>query len=48
MKTLSLEALSTVLKAAAIAHHDYEAHALQGTRDEQWACWYAAYLLGRL
>jgi len=39
-----LEALS----AAGSAHHDYESNFLQGVRDQQWAGWYAAYVLGRL
>jgi hypothetical protein len=38
------EALST----AGTAHHDYESNFLGGSRDEQWAGWYAAYALGRL
>ena len=48
MKTISLDTLITALKAASAAHHDYERNALQGTPDERWAGWYAAYLLGRL
>ena len=34
--------------SAGQAHHDYEAHFLRGVRDEHWAGWYAAYVLGRL
>ncbi len=48
MKTISLDTLITTLKAASTAHHDYESNALQGTPDERWAGWYAAYVLGRL
>lgn len=44
----SAELLTQALRAAGAAHHDYESHALNGVRDEQWAGWYAAYVLGRL
>jgi len=30
------------------AHQDYEASFLGGARDQQWAGWYSAYVLGRL
>ena len=40
--------LSSALTAAGAAHHDYEVNTLAGVRDEQWAGWYAAYVLGRL
>lgn len=40
--------LRQALEAAGSAHHDYESNALEGQRDEQWAGWYAAYVLGRL
>ena len=40
--------LVAALRAAAEAHHEYETNALGGVRDEQWAGWYAAYVLGRL
>ena len=40
--------LQRSLAAAAVAHHEYEQKSLQGVRDEQWAGWYAAYVLGRL
>jgi hypothetical protein len=39
--------LKETLSAAGRAHHDYESHFLKGERDEQWAGWYAAYVLGR-
>ena len=45
---LSLGPIEKALDAAASAHHDYEANALGGRRDEQWAGWYAGYVLGRL
>ena len=40
--------LKAALVAAGSAHHEYQKNALSGQRDEQWAAWYAAYLLGRL
>ena len=40
--------LSAVLSAAASAHHEYEQTALKGVRDELWAGFYAAFVLGRL
>ena len=46
--TLSRKALEGSLKAAGSAHHDYEQNALGGTRDEHWAGFYGAYVLGRL
>ena len=45
---LSEEALRSALAAAGAAHHEYESHYLNGVRDEQWAGWYAAYVLGHL
>jgi len=44
----SRKALVDALKAAGSTHHDYEQNALGGTRDEQWAGFYGAYVLGRL
>ena len=40
--------LRDALSAAGNAHHDYEANFLRGARDERWAGWYSAYVLGRL
>jgi hypothetical protein len=40
--------VATALAAAGSAHHDYEQNALGGERDQRWAGWYAAYVLGRL
>jgi hypothetical protein len=40
--------LAEVLSAAGSAHHEYEQTALKGVRDELWAGFYAAYVLGRL
>ena len=42
------EALVEALKSAGNAHHEYEQTALKGVRDEEWAAFYAAYVLGRL
>ena len=40
--------LTQALAAAARAHHDYEQVVLAGQRDEQWAGFYAAFVLGRV
>ena len=40
--------LAEVLSAAGSAHHEYEQTALKGVRDELWAGFYAAFVLGRL
>lgn len=40
--------LKDALSAAGRAHHEFESNFLRGVRDEQWAGWYAAYVLGRL
>ena len=40
--------LSEALSAASTAHHEYESNVLSGVRDEHWAGWYSAYVLGRL
>jgi len=45
---ISLEALENALSAAGESHHDYELNKLSGVRDENWAGWYSAYVLGRL
>ena len=44
----SANELGTVLTAAGSAHHEYETESLGGARDEQWAAFYAAFVLGRL
>lgn len=36
------------MAAAGSAHHTFERDYLNGARDEQWAAFYTAYLLGRL
>lgn len=40
--------LIAALASAGTAHHEFEKHALHGERDELWAGFYAAYVLGRL
>ncbi len=46
--TPSEKQLRKALSSAGSAHHDYESNFLGGVRDEQWAGWYSAYVLGRL
>jgi uncharacterized protein len=41
-------AIAEALSAAGSAHHEYEQTALKGVRDELWAGFYAAFILGRL
>jgi hypothetical protein len=40
--------LAAALAAADAAHDEYERGALKGVVDQQWAGFYAAYVLGRL
>jgi hypothetical protein len=42
------EVLEEALRAAGAAHHEYEQTVLRGVRHEEWAAFYAAYVLGRL
>ena len=44
----SKSALAQALSGAASAHHEYEETALKGVRDDLWAGFYAAFVLGRL
>ena len=44
----TIEQLSVALSAAGSAHHEYEQTVLHGVRDEEWAVFYCAYVLGRL
>ena len=48
VSTPTEQQLRKTLSAAGSAHHDYESNFLSGARDEQWAGWYSAYVLGRL
>lgn len=45
-EALTKEALESLLKEAEKAHAEYE-HAL-GHRDDDWATWYAAFIIKRL
>lgn len=45
---MTVDELAAALRAAAEAHHELEEHALAGERDEQWAAFYAAFVLGRI
>lgn len=38
-------AVTALLREAEAAHGEYETSVLGGVRDEEWADWYAAYLL---
>lgn len=44
----TMEELAEALRAAGAAHHEYEQTMLGGVRHEEWAAFYAAYVLGRL
>jgi len=46
IETLTRERLAELLREAAKAHHGYEEEL--GRRDEDWATWYAGYILERL
>lgn len=45
---MDADQIRAALKAASSAHHEFETVALGGVRDELWAGFYAAYVLGRL
>ena len=45
---ITLTSLQNALSAASECHHDYELNILNAEPDEQWAGWYAAYVLGRV
>ena len=40
--------LQEALSAASSAHHEFQQNYLSGIKDEYWAEWYSAYVLGRL
>ena len=42
------EIISNTLKNAGNAHHEYETVILKGVKDQNWAGFYAAFLLGHL
>lgn len=41
-------AIEQALRDASAAHHDYQQVTLKGERDELWAGFYAAFVLGRV
>lgn len=44
---ITIDELEAALTDAAASHHEFESVYLNGVRDESWASYYAAYLLGR-
>ncbi|MGH8912871.1 MAG: hypothetical protein ACRDVD_10175 [Acidimicrobiia bacterium] len=48
MELPSRSEIVEALSAAASLHHEYETERLAGVRDELWAGFYAAFVLGRL
>jgi hypothetical protein len=45
---LTKEELTRLLREAEAAHGKYEAEELGGVRDEEWAAWYAEFIVTRL
>lgn len=45
---LTQEALSALLAETWKSHSEFQENYLDNVRDEMWAGWYAAYLIGRL
>lgn len=45
METSTEDRIATLLARAEAAHRAFEADTLGGQRDEQWAPWYAAFLI---
>ena len=45
---LDKEKLTKLLEQAAKAHHKYETKTLKGKRDEEWAKWYADFIVGKI
>lgn len=45
---LTKEELTRLLRAAEAAHGKYEQNELGGVRDEEWAAWYAEFILNAL
>jgi hypothetical protein len=45
---LTKEELTDLLRAAEAAHGQYEKTVLGGVRDEEWAPWYAEFIVDRL
>ena len=47
MSELTKEELTGLLREAEAAHGKYEAEELGGVRDEEWAAWYAEFIVNR-
>ena len=45
---LTKEELTALLRAAEAAHGKYETEELGGVRDEEWAAWYAEFIVNAL
>jgi hypothetical protein len=45
---LTNEKLTALLREAEAAHGKYEAEELGGVRDEEWAAWYAEFIVNAL
>ncbi len=45
---LTKEELTRLLREAEAAHGKYEAEELGGVRDEEWAPWYAEFIVNKL
>ena len=45
---LTIEQLEATLSEAESSHHEFETVYLKGVRDENWASYYTAFVLGRL
>lgn len=45
---LTRDELADLIERAAEAHHVYEQQELDGERDEEWARWYADWILDEL
>ena len=48
MTELTKEELADLLRKAEAAHGKYEQEELGGVRDEEWASWYAAFIVDEL
>jgi hypothetical protein len=48
MADLTKEQLTDLLREAEAAHGKYETEELGGVRDEEWAAWYAEFIVNRL
>jgi hypothetical protein len=48
MTDLTTKELADLLREAEAAHGKYETEELDGVRDEQWADWYADFIVNRL